>query len=478
MIDLAIRGSTIVDGTGAPSYSADIAIAGDRIVAIGSNVPSNAKREIDASGLVVAPGFIDVHTHDDAALLARPEMAPKLSQGVTTVVAGNCGVSGAPCPPGRELNDLMGLVFKSSTSTAPDFAELLARARTAVPAVNCAFLAGHSTLRLAVMGEDLARPAKPVEMREMRNLLDQCLDQGAIGMSTGLFYAPAEHATAEEIVEVGAPLGAHDGLYVTHLRDEGNHVLESIDEALLIGRRIGAPVIISHHKCMGRANFGRSLQTLARLDAAIHVQAVAWDVYPYTAGSTVLRSDLVASAEKTLIAWSDAMPRFSGHDLHEVITELGGSLEEVVQRLQPAGAIYFMMAEEDVTRILTSTAAMIGSDGLPEDIHPHPRLWGTFPRVLGRYVRERNVLSLENAVWRMSGLSASRFNFRERGEVRVGFFADLCVFDPLLVLDRATFERPTLPATGIRHVLVNGQLAMFDGQLTGVRAGHVLVHPH
>lgn len=259
------------------------------------------------------------------------------------------------------------------------------------------------------------------------------------------------------------------------MRDEADHVVDSVNESLQIGRAIGAPVIISHHKCMGRKNFGRSVETLALLQEARRHQPVALDVYPYTAGSTVLLEDMVELSLRTVITWCDRHPEFCGRDLADIARTLGCTPREAVAELRPAGALYFMMDEADMTRIMSSEEAMIGSDGLPEDQHPHPRLWGTFPRVLGRYVRERNVLTLEDAVHRMTGLSASKFGLRQRGFLQVDHYADLCIFDPQSILDSATYEQPINPAIGIHYVFVNGRLALEKGAPTEVRAGKVLL---
>jgi N-acyl-D-amino-acid deacylase len=277
------------------------------------------------------------------------------------------------------------------------------------------------------------------------------------------------------VVEVAAALREYGGLYTSHIRDEADKVVESLEEALLIGREAGVPTIVSHHKCMGRRNFGRSVETLALLDEARQHQHVAWDVYPYTAASTVLVEDLVAQSSRTLVTWCDPHPEFCARYLDDIALELGCTPADAIPKLQPAGAVYFLMDEADVTRIMCSSEAMIGSDGLPEDLHPHPRLWGTFPRVLGQYVRERGVLTLENAVHRMTGLSAHHFGLPERGQLAIGKYADICVFDAASVRDSATFEQPTRPAVGIHHVFVNGKMALANGVPTDTRAGVVLL---
>lgn len=472
--DIVIRNGTLIDGTGRPAVSADVAIRGDRIARVGTLRRGEADQEIDARGWIVAPGFIDVHSHDDAAVIDSPHMAPKLTQGVTTVISGNCGVSGFPYASSLDPPNLLRLVFRSSRCVASSFDTYLQKVRAAGPAINAAFLTGHTTLRIRVMGDDLQRPATAAEAGEMRELLVQSLEQGSLGLSTGLFYPPARASSTEEVVHLAQALSKYEGVYATHMRDEANGVIDSINETLHIGRAAEAPIVISHHKCLGRDNFGRSVETLALLGAARQQQRVAWDVYPYTAGSSVLNEELVSRADRTVITWSDPHPQFCGLDLEDIGQILGCSPLETVPRLQPAGATYFMMDESDVQRILRSEAAMIGSDGIPGDEHPHPRLWGTFPRILGRYVREQQVLTLEDAVYRMTGLSAKNFGLRNRGTIEPGKYADLCIFDAHSVSDVATYENPILPAVGIRHVIVNGQIAIEEGFATSARAGKAL----
>jgi N-acyl-D-amino-acid deacylase len=470
--DTIIRNGTIVDGSGAPRAAGDVAIAGDRIAAVGRLDAWRAEVELDASGHVIAPGFVDVHTHDDRLLLALPEMAPKVSQGVTTVIAGNCGISLAPlvadhAPPPL---DLIGGDGGFRYARFADYLEELA-ARPA--AVNAAAMVGHTTLRVGAM-DRLDRPATAAEIARMRDLVAASLDAGAIGLSTGLAYAPANPAPTEEVVALCAPLAARGALYVTHMRDEGDRILDSLDETFRIGREAAAPVVISHHKAAGAPNHGRTRETLPAIAAAMRTQAVGLDAYPYVASSTILRWDMVERAAKTLLTWSKTHPGFAGRPLDEVARAMGCGAEEAVRRLQPAGAVYFMMSEEDVRRVLAFPHTMIGSDGLPHDSHPHPRLWGTFPRVLGHYCREVGLFGLEQAVHKMTGLSARTFGLAGRGQLAPGAFADVTVFDPDRVIDTATFERPATPAAGIAFVIVNGQIIWRDGRATGARPGRVL----
>ena len=324
------------------------------------------------------------------------------------------------------------------------------------------------------MGDDLNRGATAAETRQMRELLDQSLSQGAIGMSSGLFYAVSAAASTDEVAEVAAPLGKWGGVYTAHMRDEGDHIIKAMEETFEIGRRAGAEIIVSHHKCSGRSNFGRMVETLPKFTEAMKHQQIAFDVYPYIAGSTILRSDMLERADKVLITWSDKVAGMSGRDLKEIAAEMGCSMSEAADRIQPAGAIYFMMDEKDVQSAMSHPGAMIGSDGIPFDAHPHPRLWGTFPRVLGHYSRDLKLFPLEDAVRRMTSYSAQRFHLAKRGEVKTGYYADLCVFDPATVIDTATFEKPIAPAKGIDTVFCNGAIAWRDGKQGGGRKGRAL----
>jgi N-acyl-D-amino-acid deacylase len=470
--NLVIRNGEIIDGTGAPRRKADIAIKGARFAAIGAPGTLKSDNEFDARGKIVAPGFVDVHTHDDTALIENPAMTMKASQGVTTVICGNCGASPSPFTQ-HVPAELISLIVKKPEHMTKTFAAFAALVEAADPAVNSAFLIGHSTLRMSAMGLDLKRPATDAEIATMRDLLDQSLEDGAIGLSSGLFYPPAIAATTDEVAAVAAPLARHGGVYTTHMRDEADHVLQSLDESFEIGRRAGAPVVISHHKCSGRANFGRMRETLPRIDEAKKHQEIVFDVYPYVAGSTMLRKEMLARAEKVLITWSDKVPEASGRDLKDVAADWNVSPEDACDRLSPAGAIYFMMDEKDVQAALSHPSAMIGSDGLPFDTYPHPRLWGTFPRVLGHYVREMKLFSLEDAVRRMTSLPAATFGLTARGTLKEGYYADVCVFDAETVIDTADFATPISPAKGIELVLVNGKPAYGGGAVA--RSGDVLL---
>ena len=472
--DLLIRGGTVIDGTLAPRYAADVAVRDGRIAAIGALQGARAAAEIDATGRIVAPGFIDAHTHDDRLLLSDPSMAPKASQGVTTVVTGNCGISLAPMPAGTKPPPPLDLLDEGGGwFRFPRFADYVAALREQPAATNAALLVGHSTLRVQAMA-DLGRPANAKEVARMRALADEALAAGAIGVSTGLWYEPASAATTQEVIEVCRPLAARRGLYCTHMRDEGDRVMASLEETFRIGRELGVPVVVSHHKVMGKANHGRSVETLPLIEARMREQAIGLDCYPYCASSTILTASRVDVATRVLVTWSKPHPEFAGLELAEIARRMGLSTAEAIARLLPAGAIYFSMDEADVQRILAFARTMVGSDGLPHDAAPHPRLWGTFPRVLGHYARGLNLFPLETAVHKMTGLTAQTFGLADRGVLRQGHAADITVFDAATVDEAATFARPIQPARGIDAVIVNGEPVWQDGKTTGARPGRVL----
>ena len=471
--DLVLRGGTVIDGTRSPRFDADLGIVGERIAAIGQLAGRPARRTLDVSGRIVAPGFIDAHTHDDQALLSQPDMGFKLSQGVTTVIAGNCGISLAPLREGLPLPPPLDLLDGRDRPRFGSMAAYFAALREAPPAINVAALAGHTSLRVCAMAA-LDRAPDAGEIATMRALLDEALDAGAIGLSTGTFYPPAAAASTDEIIAVGRSLAGRGGLVATHMRDEADQVMAALDETFRIGRELDVPVVISHHKVMRQANFGRSVQTLAHIRQAMQCQCVALDCYPYTAGSTMIRTDQGMLDGRVLIASSVPHPECTGRDLSDIAAEWGVDRAEAARRLQPGSAIYFMMDEADVQAILAFDETMIGSDGIPLGDKPHPRLWGTFPRVLGHYSRDLGLFPLETAVWKMTGLTARNFRLAGRGTLAPGQAADVVVFDAGTVADRATYDAPTQAAAGITLVLVNGAIAWQQGQSTGARPGQVI----
>lgn len=475
-LDLIVRGATVIDGTRAPRFEADVGIAAGRIVAVGDLGTQAAKQVLDAHGCVVAPGFIDVHTHDDAALLHEPLLPFKVSQGVTTVITGNCGVSLAPLPASGTLPaplDLMEPPEQAQPLRFTDFGDFLRALDHAPAAVNVAALVGHSSLRVCVM-DNTNRAASATERQAMRGLLEQALAAGAIGLSTGTFYPPAAQASREEIIDIGQPLTARKAIYATHMRDESDAVMAALDETFEIGRALDVPVVISHHKVTQQQNFGRSKETLAHIARTMEHQCVALDCYPYTAGSTMIRTDRAMMGGRMVIASSVPHPECVGREISDIAAEWGVERDEAALRLQPGSAIYFLMDEADVQRILSFEHTMIGSDGIAIGGKPHPRLWGTFPRVLGHYSRDLGLFPLETAVWKMTGLPARNFGLTERGRISVGCHADLVVFDPNTVRDTASYDNPTQAAAGIQTVLVNGQTIWQDGHSTGARPGQVL----
>lgn len=474
--DLIIRNATIFDGLGSPRRTGDVAVSGDRIAAVGDLGAWTGDREVDADGRALAPGFIDAHTHDDRAVLCGPScMLCKMSQGVTTVVVGNCGISLSPVrmktrpvPPLDLLGDESWWMFDSFGA----YADRLAKD----PApVNTYALIGHMSLRVEAMGGDTGRAATDQEAARMQQRLREALEQGASGFSTGLYYPPNNMAPTAEVIAVAEALRATGGMYVTHMRDEANEVLRSIEETLRIGRDAGVPVVISHHKCSMPENFGRSAETLPMIEAAAATQKVDFDVYPYAAASTVLIPARLRKDVPVQITWSVPHPEYAGRMLDQIAMEWQTDLKTAAERLVPAGAIYFQMDEGDVQRIMAHRQAMIGSDGLPHDSYPHPRLWGTFPRVLGHYARDLGLFSLEEAVRKMTGHTAAVFGMTDRGVIRQGAYADLVLFDPDTVADAATFDAPEQPSVGILETWVNGQSAYVYGQgATAARAGRLV----
>jgi N-acyl-D-amino-acid deacylase len=474
--DLILRDATIFDGTGAARTKGDVGVTGDRIVGVGDLGAWEASREIIATGKAIAPGFIDAHTHDDRAVLCGPAcMLCKMSQGVTTVVVGNCGISlspaamkSRPIPPLDLLGDESWWVFDSFAA----YADRLARDPSPV---NTVALIGHMSLRVEAMNGDVMRPATDAEAARMQARLADCLREGASGFSTGLYYPANHEAPTDEVIAVAEALRAEGGLYVTHMRDEADHVVASIEETLRIGRAVNAPVVISHHKCAMPNNYGRSVETLAVLEAAAATQKVDFDVYPYVAGSTVLMPDKLRPDVPVKITWSIPHPELQGRWLHDIAADWNLGLRDAAERLLPAGAIFFQMDEDDVKRILAHPLSMIGSDGLPHDSFPHPRLWGAFPRVLGHYARDLGLFSMETAIHKMTGRVASVFGLPDRGVIRPGAFADLVLFDPETVRDAADFVNPTQPAEGILQTWVAGQPAYVYGLgATTARAGRLV----
>ena len=485
MIDLIIRNVRIIDGTGSALFDGDVAVDQGRIIAVGAGAMPTARREIDGAGHCLAPGFIDTHAHDDGAFLRHPDMGFKLAQGVTTTVSGNCGFSAIPADPARTgaSGGLLGNMAGDFRDLDGYFEAVLARR----PAINNLMLVGHNTVRELVMGMEQRAPDAG-ELTAMRDHVSRAMEQGACGFSTGLIYRPGRYSATAEIVELAKMVRPFEGLYTTHMRNEGDGLLEAVDETLQIGRESGLHVHISHHKAAGRPNWGKVRASLQKVDAALAAgQRVTLDVYPYTAGSGRMieyfnlerpNRDL---AEVIRIASCPAFPEFEGQMLIDIAAERQIDLTEAVRLIltAPRGdrtiCIHFIIDEADIETNLRHDDMMVGSDGIPDlRGRPHPRLFGTFPRILARYVRDRGVLSLPEAVRRMTSVSAATFGLVNRGIIREGYWAELVLFDPDTVQDTATYDDPKQTPEGIDLVVVNGQIALERGQQTGVGAGRML----
>lgn len=528
-LDLLIRGGTVFDGTGAPGVRADVGVRGDRVVQVGDLGSARAGRVLDARGRYVTPGFIDIHGHSDLAMLMNPRLESKVRQGVTTEVVGNCGSSAAPLA-GDAIAPLAKAVGRlGHMLTWRGVGEYLDRVEAIGCGINLVTLVGHGTLRESVMGYAM-RPPTAGELCQMRARLGQALAEGAVGLASGLIYPPSSYADTDELVELGREVAAAGGLYASHLRDEADHLLDSVAEAIAVGERGGARVQISHHKAAGRPNWGRVRDSLALMAAArARGVDVACDQYPYVAASTGLNALLPAWAfeggESTLLnrlrdpqtrarlraaliqpgadsfmrhlAWHDILiaacgqPRaYEGQRLDMVAAALGQHPADLALDLLAAneahvGCVFFSMSEDDVQTILRDPHTVIGSDsaarapyGRAATGKPHPRTYGTFPRVLARYVRELKLLDWPMAVARMTGQTTARLGLIDRGVLRPGTYADLVVLDPATVADRATYADPHQYPTGIETVVVNGRVAIANGEHSGALAGRALRHPY
>lgn len=476
--DLIVRRALVLDGTGRDPELLDVAISNGRIAAVAPSLAAKAGAEIDAEGLALAPGFIDTHTHDDTSVIETPEMLPKISQGVTTVIVGNCGISAAPVrlKPEQQTSappDPMNLLGNAELFRYPTFRAYAEAVNAGKPAVNVAALVGHTALRNNHM-DHLDREASAAEIASMRADLQEALDAGAVGLSTGLAYYNANAASSNEVLQLAELLAPARAVYTTHMRTETGAILDAMQEAFEVGSKSRVPVIVSHLKCAGIDNWGRAEEVLHTLDNARSAQTIACDCYPYAAGSSTLDLKQVDPRVKITITWSTPHPEVAGRSLAQIAEAWRLTQIEAARKLQPAGAIYHSISEADMRRILAHPATMIGSDGLPHDPRPHPRLWGTFPRVLGRYAREEKLFSLPQAIHKMTALPAQRFNLSERGQIREGFHADLVLFDPETILDTATFTDPIRPSQGIHSVWVNGTLSYTANGATGTRAGRFL----
>ncbi|EHK66938.1 N-acyl-D-amino-acid deacylase family protein [Achromobacter arsenitoxydans] len=470
-LDLIIEGGWLIDGLGGPRRRADVGVAGERIAAIGDLSAVPARRRVDTAGRIVAPGFIDVHGHDDLMFVEKPDLAWKTSQGITSVVVGNCGVSGAPAP--QAGNTAAALALLGETPLFDSMGDYFDELRVRQPVINVAALVGHANLRLAAMRDPTAQPTAE-EQSLMQRMLADALEAGAVGFSTGLAYQPGGMARQAELEGLAHVAAAHGAMHTSHIRNEGDEVEAAVDEVLAIGRSTGCATVLSHHKCMMPRNWGKSRATLANIDRArAEGVDVALDIYPYPGSSTILIPERAETIDDIRITWSTPHPECSGEYLSDIAARWGCDKTTAAERLCPAGAIYFAMDEDEVRRIFQHECCMVGSDGLPNDAHPHPRLWGSFTRVLGRYVREAQLVTLEAAVAKMTSLPARVFGLAGRGQLSVGAWADIVVFDADTVVDRATWEEPTLASIGVEQVLVNGR-QVFPAAAGMPRPGKIL----
>lgn len=500
--DFIIRGGKIVDGSGNPWYEADVGIAGERVVAIGDLSSANAEQIINAQGLIVAPGFIDPHTHAVRGIFDVPNAESSLLQGVTTLTEGNDGSSPYP------IDEHYRAVAEREISP------------------NWAVFVGQGTIRQRVIGSD-DRQASPDELQRMKDMVAEAMEQGALGISTGLFYVPGSFTPTEEIIELSRVAADYNGIYISHMREEAAELLDSVAETIRIGEEANIPVQITHHKVIGAGNWGSSVDSLAMVDQArARGIDVTMDQYPYTASQTGITALIpqwaqeggrdrmlgriespetrqtvkAAIVDKILFDRGGGDPgnvfisrntrdrSMEGKNLAQLSEERGlaptpeNAAEVVMDIVKDGGAtaVYHAIDASDVDRIMQHPATAIGSDG-PLGIFgegaPHPRQYGTFARVLGYYVRERGVITLEQAVRKMSSMTAQRLGIRDRGLLAEGYFADVAVFDADEIKDMATFEDPHQYAVGMKYVLVNGQLVVEQGQHTGEHPGKILYGP-
>jgi N-acyl-D-aspartate/D-glutamate deacylase len=527
MYELVIRNGLIVDGTGGGSFIGDVAIDGDIIVEIGQ-ITEQGQTEIDATGLVISPGFIDSHTHSDLALLHQPDALAKITQGVTTEIVGNCGFSVAPL-----LNNEGVQTYKSYSAPVLGFtnvswdwqtySEYLNKVTQAQPAVNFASLIGHGAIRSSIMGFDNRQPTNK-ELTQMTELLERAMQEGALGLSSGLVYAPGAYSEEEELIELARVVAQYGGVYATHLRNQADGLVDSVKEATKIGIETGVSVHISHHKTVGKANFGLVNETLGLLDEV--TEGGVWtssDMYPYLAGNTTLAATLPSwlleggiqemlkrltdpvlkrkamdDIESGIPGWENRMKaigyenvilnafktnenkKYQGMNLTEIAHLRETSiLDCVFDLLQEEdgeiGVILMNSIEEDLIAVLKHPRSVVGSDGIYSGETAHPRLYGTFPRIVKRYVQEFNIFSLEEAVHRMSGLTAQIFGLHEIGFLKPGLRADVVVFDPSTIEDKATYEQPFTFSEGIQYVYVGGKAAVKEGKVTGIRNGKALL---
>lgn len=525
-----IRGALVLDGTGAAGIKADVAVDGERIVEVAPQIAAKGDIEVQAAGLVLAPGFIDMHTHTDGGIFRTPLSDSKIRQGVTTEVINNCGSGDFPIGPNetarqkRQQSKTGVAALEKNKAGWYNFKEYSDALQQYGIGVNVVGLVPHNRLRSSVLGAKAYRSATEAETAEMQKVLEQSMLDGAWGMSSGLEYMPGSFSTTAELISLASVLSKYDGIYATHIRNEAKDTMKALDEALQIGRDGGAKVHISHIKASGRTNWNQSKTILSKLaDARSQGVRVSADQYPYIASSTSLSSQILkpwmreGGVAKMLKRFQEPeMRKKILPEVAELIEEKGGADKIVFVRVRGKGnenlrgktladvskmrgisaaeaalrlfeesksgvtALFFSMTESDLETFLADPNISIGSDAGGMKAKPgaqayhHPRGYGTFAKVLGEYVRERGVLSLEKAIYKMSALPAAQLGLKERGQIKAGYYADLVLFDPEQVNALADFLQPNRYAVGIPHVMVNGQWAIRDGKMTGITAGKVL----
>jgi len=516
--DILIENGFVIDGAGNPWFKADVGILGDLVESVGNLRSADARRRINARGLVVAPGFIDIHSHSDFTVLVDPRVESKVRQGVTTEVVGNCGTSAAPMS--QEVRAYRERYMREPFPSEPrwetmeDYLNLIDERGASF---NIVALVGHGTVRQNVMGFEMRAPTDS-ELRGMKRLVAEAMKDGAWGMSTGLIYPPSCYADTSEIVELARVLPEYGGVYFSHIRGEGETLLDAVKEAIEIGESAGVSVEIAHFKASGRRNWGKTVESLRLIEEARNRGTdVTFDQYPYIASSTGLtallphwsqeggverliqrlrdpveRLKIADGIESDVRDWNNVVissagkhPQYEGKSLSEIArTEkkdpVDAAFDLLIAEETRVGVVLFEMDEEDVRRVMSSPYMMVGSDGravAPRGSlgtgKPHPRYYGTFPRVLGHYVREK-VITLQEAVRKMTSLPAQRLGLRDRGLLREGFKADITIFDPNEIRDEATFTDPHRFPSGIPYVIVNGTLVVDEAAHTGALAGRAL----
>lgn len=514
--DLLITGGTVVDGTGGKRSAADVAIRKGKIIKIGKIGDAQAARKLDGKGLIVAPGFIDMHTHSDRTLLSDGFAQSAVRQGVTTHVIGNCGSS--PAPLGEEAAS-EGKKFRT-------YGEFLSALSDSGVSINVCGLVGHNTIRTAVMGVQNRAPTDG-EMKKMQDWADEAMRGGAIGMSTGLVSPPGSWSKTEEIIELAKVIAKHGGMYASHMRGEASTLLDSVREAIRIGREGRLPAEISHHKAAGKENWGKTRQTLPMIEQAVRDGvSVRCDVYPYRAGSAGLsqlvppwaheggNGEMIARLKESqtrqkiardmtvgtedwpnffVIDWDDIQitsavtqenRKWVGKKVGDVARARGCSgvdacIDLLIEERGSIGMINFIMDEEEVRRVISHPLSMIGSDGSAMSAEakqgqPHPRSYGCFPRALGRYCRELGLVSLETMIHKMTAMQAGQLGLPDRGVLKEGNVADVVLFDFDKIIDKATFDEPHQYPEGIDSVVVNGELVVHRGKHLGAKPGRIL----